>query len=177
MRRLVAPLLTVGAVLLVAVLVWPTDRMVVELPDGTVQPLLDIWLWGRVRSVSELSSTDVDGSVAVLAALAMAAALAVAAAVLWLRRSRDRARRRVSGTVAAVGVGAALAVAAVAVGQGGATFGWASPGGVPTFTRTVVAVFRTATFAVWGAALILMVVVLFRRRGGRDESAGEQGSD
>jgi hypothetical protein len=82
----------------------------------------------------------------------------------------------VSGTVAAVGVGAALAVAAVAVGQGGATCGWASPGGVPTFTRTVVAVFPTATFAVWGAALILMVVVLFRRRGGRDESAGEPGS-
>ncbi|GAA3705804.1 hypothetical protein GCM10022399_23220 [Terrabacter ginsenosidimutans] len=82
------------------------------------------------------------------------------------------------GTVAAVGVGAALAVAAVAVRQGGATFGWASPGGVPTFTRTVVAVFPTATFAVWGAALILMViVVLVRRRGGRDESSGEPGSD
>jgi hypothetical protein len=83
------------------------------------------------------------------------------------------------GSVAAVGVGAALAVAAVAVRQGGATFGWASPGGVPTFTRTVVAVFPTATFAVWGAALILMVIVLVlvRRRGGRDESSGEPGSD
>jgi hypothetical protein len=96
--------------------------MVVELPDGTEQPLLDIWLWGRVRSVSELSSTDLDGSVAVLAALAMAAALAVAVAVLWLRRSRDRAR-------------------------GGCR------------------------------ALFLMVIVLVRRRGGRDESSGEPGSD
>ena len=177
MRRLVAPLLTVGAVLLVAVLVWLSDRMVVELPDGTVQPLLDIWLWGRVRSVSELSSTDVDGSVAGLVALAMAAALAGAAAVLWLRRSRDRAGRRVSGTVAAVGVGVALVTAVVGVNQGGPTFGWFSPGGVPTSTRTVVAVFPTATLAIWGAALILMVVVLVRRRDGRDESSDEPGSD
>lgn len=170
MRRLVLPLLVVGAALFVAAMIWPTDRMTVQSPAGAVVPLLDIWLWGRVRSLSELSSTDVDGSVAVLAALGVAAALAIAASVLWLRVSPGRAGRRRKGMIAVVGVLAALATAVVAVNADTGGFGWFSPGGPPTFTRTPVAVFPEVAFALWTVALVLMVVVLLQRPGGQDET-------
>ncbi|WP_256794463.1 hypothetical protein [Terrabacter sp. Ter38] len=169
MRRLVPPLLVVGAALFVAVMIWPTDRMTVQSSAGAVVPLLDIWLWGRVRSLSELSVTDVDGSVAVLTALGVAAALAIAASVLWLRLPPGRGGRRRRGTIAVVGVFAAIATAAVAVNADTGAFGWVSPGGAPTFTRTPVAVLPAVAVAFWAVALVVMVLVLLRRRGGQDE--------
>ena len=173
MRRVVTPLLAVGAALLVAALVWPTEHMTAQSPAGAMVPLFDIWLWGRVRPLTEVSSTEVDGSVAVLVALGVAAALGAAAAVLWLRVPGRRAGRRQVGTVAAVTVVVAIATAAVALKVDVGGFGWFSPGGPPTFTRTVVAVFPAVAFALWAVALLVMVAVLLRRRGGADEARGE----
>jgi hypothetical protein len=76
-RRPVAALLVVGSALLVAAVVWPTDHLVLRSPDGATVPLLDIWLWGRVRPASELSSTDLGGSIGVLVALAVMVVLAL----------------------------------------------------------------------------------------------------
>lgn len=172
MRRLVTPLLALGAALLVAALVWPTDRMVLESPGGAVTPLLDIWLWGRVRPLTEFSSTRVDGSLPVLVALVVAAGLALAGAAVWRRPSRGRAPGRTRAAVATLAVGAALVTAVVAVSTDVTEFGWVTPGGLPTFTRTVVATFPLVAFVLWAAALALMVVLLWRR-GGRDEGPGD----
>jgi len=175
-RRLVAPLLSVGAVLLVAALVWPTDRLVVASPAG-VAPLLDIWLWGRVRSLSELSSTDVAGSTAVLGMLVVAVAVVVAAAMVWLSAVRRDTggrvpRRRAVPAAAAVAAGVGLAVLALNVDPPG--FGWFAPGAVsPTFVRTTVAVFPTVALGLWLAALVVMVAVLARRPEGPDEAPEE----
>ncbi len=169
MRRVVTPLLAVGAALLVAAMVWPTEHMTAQSPAGAMVPLFDIWLWGRVRPLTEVSSTEVEGSVAVLVALGVAAALGVGAAVLWLRVPGRRAGRRQIGTAAAVTVVAAIATAAVAVNADTGAFGWVSPGGPPTFTRTPVAVFPAVAVAFWAVALVVMVLVLLRRRGGQDE--------
>ena len=168
MRRLVAPLLALGSALLFSALVWPTDRMVVESPGGAVTPLLDIWLWGRVRPLTELSVTSVDGSLAALAALTASALLAVVGAVVWRRVSRVSAGGWRWSAAAAAAVGAALVATTVAVGRGGAEFGWVSPGGPPTFTRTLVGAFPALTLAVWVVALVLMLVLLRRRRGPDD---------
>lgn len=172
MRRLVAPLLALGAALLVAALVWPTDRMVVESPGGAVTPLLDIWLWGRVRPLTEFSSTNVDGSLPVLLALVVSAGLAIVGAAGWRRVPRGRTSGRVWPMLAAAAVGAALVTVVVALRGGGAEFGWVSPGGPPTFTRTVVAVFPVVALTLWAVAFVLMVVLL-RRRGGQDDGPGE----
>ncbi|GGN08267.1 hypothetical protein GCM10009721_40110 [Terrabacter tumescens] len=172
MRRRVAALLVVGSALLVAAVIWPTDTMVLQSADGAVVPLLDIWLWGRVRSVSELSSTDLDGSLGVLVALVVAAILAVAAGVVWLRAVSDPGRGRRATVVAAVGVGAALVTALLALGNTGTSFGWASPAGEPVFTRTVVASFPVVALALWVVALAVMVVLVLRRRDGPGEETG-----
>ncbi|XGX79332.1 hypothetical protein LQK93_02134 [Terrabacter sp. BE26] len=170
MRRLVAPLLAVGAALLVAALVWPTERLETAAAGGSV-PLLDIWLWGRVRSLSELSTTHVDGSLGTLAVLATATVLALVAGVLWLTAVRRQGQSRLGGTVAAVAVVGALAAAAVGltVMTAGLGFGWYSPG-EPTFTLTAVAAFPPVAIAVWAVALVLMVVLLLRGGSGPDEA-------
>lgn len=171
MRRLVAPLLAVGAVLVVAALVWPTQRMELATQQGTV-PLLEVWLWGRVRSLSAQSSTDLDGSVGTLAVLGLSAALALVAAGLWLWAVRRRRTDNRRATVAAAAVGAALAVAGVGltVMTAGLGFGWYASG-VPIFTRTAVAAFPVAAIGVWVVALVLMVALILRGRGGPDAAA------
>lgn len=167
-RRLVAPLLAAGAVLVVAALVWPTQRMELATQQGTV-PLLEVWLWGRVRSLSAQSSTDLAGSFGTLAVLGLSAVLALVAAGLWLWAVRRRRTRRRPGTVAAGAVGAALAVAAVGltIMTAGLGFGWYAPG-VPTVTRTAVAVFPQVAVGLWFVALVLMLALLLRGRGGPD---------
>ncbi|GAA2747341.1 hypothetical protein GCM10009868_36430 [Terrabacter aerolatus] len=165
MRRPVCLLLTTGALLLVAGLVWPTDRLVVESPGGAVEPLVDIWVWGRVRPRSESMSVSADGSYVAPTLLVVSTLVAVAAAALWFgwRRGGDTGRRR-PGVLAALGVGVALATAVVGLGSGDAAFGWVSMGGEPVPVRTV-AVFPLAALALWAVALVVMVVAMLRRGG------------
>lgn len=177
MRRLVAPLLALGTVLLVAALVWPTERIEVVAGEENV-PLLDIWLWGRVRSLSELSTTQLDGSFGTLAVLVLAALLAVVGGAVWVSAvRRPRAGRR-RGVVAATAVLAALAAAALGLTVMAADlgFGWYAYG-EPGFRDTAVATFPPIAVGAWGAALLVMVVLL---RHGPDEgsdgsSAGSSG--
>ena len=177
MRRIVTPLLGVGAALLVAALVWPTERMELVSGGATV-PLLDIWLWGRVQPAGDLSSTDAGGSFGTLAVLGAAAVLALGAAVLWLRATRRTSSGRLPGTVAAAVVVAALAAAAVGLTAMTASgvFGWAAPG-LPTFTSTTVAGFPRIAVGAWAVALLLMVVVLLRRGGAPEGAPGGQAED
>ncbi|GAA2487039.1 hypothetical protein [Terrabacter carboxydivorans] len=175
MRRVVTLLLAAGAALLVAGLIWPTDRLVVESPGGAVRPLLDIWVWGRVRSRSAESSTDLDGSIVSLAALGASAVVALVAAVLWARRRPGRAGARMSGVVAAVAVGVALVAAVIGLRSGDAAFGWVSMGGEPVFVRTVAAAFPMAALALWAVALVVMVVAVLRRGGAPGSESREAG--
>lgn len=177
MRRLAAVLLPVGAALLAAALVWPSERMELVSGRGSI-PLLDVWLWGRVRSLSSLSSTDLDGSVGTLIVLALAALLALLAGLVWLAATRRSSPGRLRGTIAAVIVVAALAAAGLGltVLTAGLGFGWYSPG-MPVVTRTAVAAFPRLAVGAWAVALVLMVAVLLRRGDGPEAAPGGSADD
>lgn len=173
MRRLVTPLLALGAALLVAALVWPTERMEMVADQGNI-PLLDVWLWGRVRSLSELSTTDLDGSFATLAVLALAAVLALVGGAVWRSAARrpgvDRRRALAAGAVLAALVAAAVGLTVMAEGLG---FGWYAYGEA-AFTDTAVATFPPIAVGVWGTALLVMVVLMRR---GPDEAPDGPAAD
>lgn len=167
MRRLVALLLALGSALLVAALVWPTQRMEVQLPGGGLVPAVDIWLWGRVRVTGDLAEVSGRGSTAVLVTLAACALAAAAAGVLWLRAGR---RRRVAPavTVAVVLAAVALGALVVSLATTDTDVGWWAVAGQPVFSRTVVAALPPAVVALWGLALVVMLGLLVRRRRGPD---------
>ncbi|GAA5029764.1 hypothetical protein GCM10023258_26440 [Terrabacter aeriphilus] len=168
MRRLVTVLLALGSVLLVGALVWPTQRMEVQLPGGGLVPAIDIWLWGRVRVTGELAEVSSGrGSTAVLVTLSACALAAAAAGVLWLGAGR---RRRVARSVPVAVVLAAVALGALVVtlATTDTDFGWWAVAGQPVFSGTVAAALPPAVVGLWGLALVVMLGLLLRRRRGPD---------
>jgi hypothetical protein len=172
--RRVAPLLLVAAaVLLGAVLVWPTQHLVSR-TGGVTERLVDVWFGGRVRGVSDTISANGDSSPGLVALVAGTTVVLLAAAVVWMstraRGSAPPRRRRVARPPAVSPTllsSVATSVLAVAFAvEGSASFGWTSTRelGQLEFERTPVALFLPAAAALAALAVIVMLVATFRRR-------------
>ena len=173
LRRAAPVLLVAGALLLLAVLVWPTQHLVSR-SGGVTERLVDIWFGGRVRGVTEAISANGDSSPGLVALVAAATALLLAAAVAWVTsagrgapaRGGRRVTRGVAVALAVLGAAATAVTAVVLARDGSASFGWASTREFAQleFERTPVAFFVPAAALLAALAVIAMLVVLVRRR-------------
>ena len=174
MLRRVAPLLLLaGAVLLAAVLVWPTQHLVSRGVGGS-EPLVDIWFSGRVRGLTDQISAAAQGSAGLVALVCAALVLLLASGVVWVAASARGAAAQGGGAVprGPVVVAAALAVVALAAlavafaGSGSGSFGWFATVDLGTLEieRTAVALFLPAAGALTALAVIAMLVVVAGRR-------------
>ncbi|MGO4596849.1 hypothetical protein [Terrabacter sp. 2RAF25] len=167
LRRAAPLLLLAGAVLLAAVLVWPTQHLVSRTAGGS-EPVIDIWFGGRARGVSESVSANGDSSPGLVALVAAGMVLMLAAGVVW---AAAVARRRSGVRWVAVAAAALAAVTTIVLStafafSGSTSFGWTSTVelGVLEFERTPVALFLPAAAVLAVLAVVAMLVVLSRRR-------------
>ncbi|KRF45692.1 hypothetical protein ASH01_07745 [Terrabacter sp. Soil811] len=166
LRRAVPLLLVTGAVLLAAVLVWPTHHLVSRTAGGS-ETLVDIWFDGRVRAVSQAIEVQRESSLTAVLLVVAAIVLLLAAGGLWVAAARR------TPVVPAVAVTAAtLAALAVAVSllvlvrSEPFSFGWvgsAEVGQLDT-AMTPVALFLPAVVVLGALAIVAMLTRVARRR-------------
>lgn len=166
LRRAAPLLLVAGAVLLGAVLVWPTQHLVSRTAGGS-EPIIDIWFGGRVRGVSEEVSANADSSLGLVVLVAAAMILMLTAGVVWtaaVARGLAGLRRQTVAAATMAAVTTALLCIALALG-GSTSFGWTSTReiGELEFERTPVTVFLPAAAVLAGLAVVAMLVVVSRR--------------